>query len=124
MDIRDVSVILLEAADAPLAGFPAHLQQSTLRALAARHVDVRLGVKVAGFDGQRVTLGDGAVIAAHTLLWSAGVRAAALLDRLGAPQAAQGRVRVLPSLHCPIIPMRLLSVMRLTLRVKPARRCP
>lgn len=101
MDIRDVRVILLEAADALLAGFPAHLQQSTLRALAAKHVDVRLGVKVAGFDGQQVTLGDGVVIAAHTLLWSAGVRAAALLDRLGVAQAAQGRVRVLPSLQLP-----------------------
>ncbi len=99
MDISDVNVILLEAADAPLAGFPAHLQQSTLRALAARHVDVRLGAKVTGFDGQQVTLADSNPIPARTLLWSAGVRAADLVDRLGVAQARLGRVPVASTLQ-------------------------
>ena len=53
------------------------------------------------FDGERVTLKGGEVIPARTLIWSAGVRAAGLVERLGLPVGAQGRVRIGPTLQVP-----------------------
>jgi NADH dehydrogenase len=48
-----------------------------------------------------VTLKGGEVIPARTLIWAAGARAAGLVERLGLPQGAQGRVRVLDTLQVP-----------------------
>ena len=45
--------------------------------------------------------GDGTQIAAHTLIWTAGVKAAEVLDELDVEQAASGRVRVTPTLQLP-----------------------
>lgn len=101
LNVDDVHVILLEAAEAILPGFPANLQQTAVKSLADKHVDVRLKAKVAGYDGQVVMLENGEMIPANTLLWSAGVRAAALIDQLGVEQARQGRVKVTPELNIP-----------------------
>jgi len=46
-------------------------------------------------------LEDGTQIAAHTLIWTAGVKAAEVLDELNIEQAASGRVRVTPTLQLP-----------------------
>ncbi|MFZ6027757.1 MAG: NAD(P)/FAD-dependent oxidoreductase [Chloroflexota bacterium] len=101
LNLDDVQVILLEALETILPGFPANLQQTALKSLADKHVDVRLNAKVAGYDGQVVTLQSGETIPANTLLWSAGVRVAALADRLGVAQARQGRIVVTPELNLP-----------------------
>jgi NADH dehydrogenase len=77
------------------------LQQTAVQALAAKHVEVRLNAKVSAYDGQTVTLENGETIPANTLLWSAGVRAAALIDQLGVEQARLGRVKVTPELNIP-----------------------
>jgi NADH dehydrogenase len=53
------------------------------------------------YDGQRVTLGDGTQIETRTVIWTAGVKAAELADRLGMEQAASGRVRIEPTLQLP-----------------------
>ncbi len=104
LNLDDVRVLLLEAADSLLAGFPSKLQQHAARALTAKHVEVRLAAKVSGYDGQVVTLADGTTLLSHTLLWSTGVKAAELFDNLGVEQARQGRVRVLPTLQLPTHP--------------------
>jgi NADH dehydrogenase len=101
LDLADVKVILLEAAGTILPGFPANLQQTAVQSLTAKHVDVRLNAKVAGYDRQTVTLEGGEMIPASTLLWSAGVQAAALIDQLGVEQARLGRVKVTPELNIP-----------------------
>jgi len=46
-----------------------------------------------------VELADGSSISSRTLLWSAGVRVAGLMDSLGLEQARLGRVRVTPQLN-------------------------
>jgi len=99
MNLEDVRVLLLEAADVLLTGFPPKLQKNALQALRAKHVEVRLGSKVASYDGLEVAPADGDCIPARTLLWSAGVRVAGLIDNLGLAQARQGRIIVTPELH-------------------------
>lgn len=104
MDLQDVRVILLEATDRLLAGFPLELSQEAASTLQKMQVDIRFGVAVAGYDGKQVFLRDGGKIKTNTLIWAAGVRAASLLDQLGLPQARQGRVRVDPTLQVPGLP--------------------
>jgi NADH dehydrogenase len=48
-----------------------------------------------------LTLSDGGQIKTDTLIWTAGVKAARIADRLGAEQAGSGRVRVADSLQIP-----------------------
>jgi NADH:ubiquinone reductase (H+-translocating) len=101
MDIESVRVLLLEAVPNLLTGFPAPLQQSARRALERKQVQVRLDAKVDDFDGQALTLSNGEVIPARTVLWSAGVQAASLLRNLGLETSRAGRIKVLPTLQVP-----------------------
>jgi NADH dehydrogenase len=101
MDLQDVRVILLEAADRLLAGFPPELSQSAASTLQKKRVDICFGAAVTGYDGKQVLLQGGGKIPTNTLIWAAGVRAESLLDRLGLQQARQGRVRVESTLQVP-----------------------
>ena len=99
LNIKDVRIILLEATDKLLTGFPPVLQEAAAKRLWQKYVEVRFGATVTQYDGRQVLLKSSEVIPAHTLIWSAGVRAASLADRLGAKQARQGRIVVQPTLQ-------------------------
>ena len=101
LDLSNVRVLLLEAADAVLAGLPPVLQQSTIQELSNKHVEVHLKARVKNYDGQVITLADDTQIPTRTVLWSAGVQAASLMGKLGLEQVHSGRVRVLPTLQLP-----------------------
>lgn len=101
LDCSAVRVLLLEASDRLLAGFPENLAHAAVETLKSKGVEVRLGAAVTGYDGAHVWLKDGETIRAHTLIWAAGVRAEELLDRSGLQQARQGRAEVLPTLQVP-----------------------
>src|SRR5438874_3560734 len=101
LNIKDVRVLLLEATDRLLASLPERLREAAAETLWRKHVEVRFGAAVQDADGARVRLKGGGVIPAHTLIWAAGAKAAALTDRLGLPTARQGRVTVTPTLQVP-----------------------
>ncbi len=101
LDLNEVKVVLLEAGPHLIAPYPAELRQATLRLLKEKNVDVRLNTKMQDFNGQRVTLGDGSVIATQTLIWTAGAKAAEIIDALPAEKAGMGRVRITPTLNLP-----------------------
>jgi len=101
LEIKDVRVILLEATHALLAALPEKLREETARRLWHKHVEVRFGAQVVEFDGERVCLAGGEVIPARTLIWAAGARAAGLIERLGLPHGAQGRVCIRETLQVP-----------------------
>lgn len=101
MDMKSVRVILLEASGGILLNMPPDLQASAITSLESKHVEVRLNAKVKDYDGQVVTFTDGSQLPCETLLWSAGVKAASLMSRLGLEQVSLGRVKVLPTLQLP-----------------------
>ncbi len=101
MDLQDVRVLLVEASDHLMGSYPDELRRATLDLLSAKHVEVRLGTKLADYNGLQIRLDPGEPIASHTLIWTAGVRAAGLADRLGVQQADSGRIRVEPTLQLP-----------------------
>ena len=101
LNVKDVRVLLLEATRHLLATMPERLREAAAETLWRKHVEVRFGAAVEDYDGARVRLKGGEVIPAHTLIWAAGAKAAALTDRLGLPTARQGRVTVTPTLQVP-----------------------
>lgn len=104
LDLTQVSIVLLEAADRLLPGMPARLAQAAVATLERKGVQVRLAAMVDDYDGEVVTLGGGERIAARTLIWAAGARAAPLVAKLGLPTARQGRVAVETTLQLPGAP--------------------
>jgi NADH dehydrogenase len=101
LDLSSVRVLLLEASGTILANLPPKLQENAIQALSAKRVEVRLNAKVNDYNGQVINLADGTQIPTQTVLWSAGVQAASLMNKLGLEQAHLGRVKVLPSLQLP-----------------------
>jgi NADH dehydrogenase len=99
LDVKEVRVLLLEATDRLLPGMPEPLQESTAEILWRKHVEVRFGARVIDYDGEKVRLQGGEILPSRTLIWAAGVRAADLVERLGLPRGAQGRLCVEPTLR-------------------------
>jgi NADH dehydrogenase len=104
LDLTQVSIVLLEAADRLLPGMPAPLAQAAVATLQRKGVQVRLAAAVDDYDGEAVMLRGGERIAARTLIWAAGARAAPLVAKLGLPTARQGRVAVETTLQLPGAP--------------------
>jgi NADH dehydrogenase len=102
MNLKDARVILIEASNHLMPNvYPRNLQAATLKLLRRKHVSVRLKTKVTGFDGQRVTFENSDPIQTHTVIWTAGVRVATLIDKLELEKKAGGRILVKPTLKLP-----------------------
>ena len=101
MDLREVRVLLIEATGTIMPAYPDGLRKATIKLLEGKNVEILLNTRLTDYNGQTITLADGGHINAHTLIWTAGVRAAEIVDRLGVQQAAAGRVRVEPTLQLP-----------------------
>jgi NADH dehydrogenase len=95
----DTRIILVEAAGSLLTAMPDDLRQYAHKKLLSMGVEVLLESRVVGATAQTVELHGGAVIASHTLLWSAGVAAAELAGYLQKVERGPGgRVVVKPDL--------------------------
>jgi NADH dehydrogenase len=101
MDLSEVRVLLVEAIGTVMLAYPDELRKATVKLLEDKKVEILLNTRLTDFNGRRITLADGRHIDAFTLIWTAGVRAAEITDRLGVPQATAGRVRVGPTLQLP-----------------------
>ncbi|MCB9551140.1 MAG: NAD(P)/FAD-dependent oxidoreductase [Myxococcales bacterium] len=86
-------VVLLEGLDDVLTMFDADLRAKAVAQLHDLGVVVRTGAMVTHIDERGVRIGD-ETIAARTVLWTAGVRANPLCERLGVETDKSGRVRV------------------------------
>lgn len=104
IDPTQVRVLLIEGRDRVLGGYPEKLSAAAQRSLEQRHVEVRTGSKVVAIDAAQVTLMRGEqqeVLAAHTVLWAAGVQGSPLAASLPAKRDRAGRVEVAPDLSLP-----------------------
>lgn len=94
-------IILLDALEHVLGSYTPPLRAYAKRRLERIGVEVQLGAKVKDATPECVALEDGTQIPTHTLIWSAGVRAAPLAQTLPAEHAHAGRVVVKPDLSLP-----------------------
>ena len=90
---EESGVLLLEALDRILPGYPPHLARRATRHLERLGVEVRTGALVTAVEPGRIRVGD-SEIPVTTVLWAAGNVASPLLGQLGALQDRQGRVMV------------------------------
>ncbi|MCQ3935634.1 MAG: FAD-dependent oxidoreductase [Chloroflexi bacterium] len=104
LNLKEARVILLEAGANLIGAYPDELRRATLRLLQKKKVDVRLNSKMKDFNGQRILLEDGSIIETQTLIWTAGAKAAELIDSLPVEKAGMGRVRVTPTMQLPLFP--------------------
>jgi NADH:ubiquinone reductase (H+-translocating) len=101
LDIGEARVLLLEAGEALIASYPDQLRKATHRLLSKKNVEVMFNARLTDYNGQRVLLADGTEIRTHTLIWTAGVKAAGIVGRLGVQVAGAGRVRTGQTLQLP-----------------------
>lgn len=105
----DADIILVEALDRVLPGYPPASSASARRQLERLHVHVRTGTRVVHVDDRcvRVRAEDGGeeTIPTRTVLWAAGVLASsfarAVASATGAETDGAGRIRVTPELTIP-----------------------
>ena len=91
-------VILVEAGPKVFAMFKPNLQAYAAEALQERTVEVVTGERVASVAPTRVTLTSGDSIAAHTLVWGAGLQGNKLVQSLGLDLERGNRIGVGPDL--------------------------
>ncbi len=104
LDLKDVRVLLLEAGTSVMPSYPDDLRKATFDLLRGKNVEIMLNAKLVDYNGQQITLDDGAKINAHTLIWTAGVKASGLVDSLDVQRTGSGRVRVDACLRVPAHP--------------------
>ena len=93
LDTRESRVLMLEAGNALISSYPDDLRKATHRLLKKKNVEVMFNARLKDYNGQRVLLADGTEIKSNTLIWTAGVQAAGITNRLGVEVAGSGRVR-------------------------------
>lgn len=93
-------MVLVHSGDGILPELDPRLGGYAARKLAARGVELRLGVRVRSFDGGVVRLSDGSEIASRTLVWTAGTAPNPILAELPCKKE-NGRVVTLDTLELP-----------------------
>ena len=97
-------IVLVEAGDEIFAMFKPNLREYARNALEKRTVEVLTGSAVQSVTPTRVTLASGEVIAAHTLVWGAGLQGNRLVQSLGIELQRGNRIAVGPELELPGYP--------------------
>ena len=101
LDVGRARVVLVERLDHLLDPFGDRSRRHAAEALARRSVELRLATSVAEVAPDRIVFDDGEVLACHTLVWCAGVRANPVAESLGLPLGSAGRVPVGSNLTVP-----------------------
>jgi NADH dehydrogenase len=100
IDPESSRIVLIEAGPSILPTFPESLRNSARRALHALGVEVWEQARVTAVEQEAVVLGADR-LAAHTIIWAAGVEGAPLGGSLHVPRDRAGRVIVLEDLSVP-----------------------
>lgn len=96
-----VRVVLVEAQDNLLSGMKARTGELALASLRSRKVEVLLKTRISKAGTGGVQIADGQVIPTRTVIWVAGVKAAAVTASLPFDKAKDGRILVNEYLQVP-----------------------
>ncbi len=98
---RDISIVLIEGGKRLLPTLPEEMSDYTARNLSSRGVDLVIGTNVASADADGIVLADGRRIESRTLVWTAGVRPAKLVEGLDLERARNGALVTRPDMSVP-----------------------
>ncbi len=101
VDATRARAIVVETRPTVLSSFDPTIQRYARETLESRGVELRLGETVKSVTATRVHLESGDEIKAHTLIWTAGVRANPLVDALPFERERSGRLTVGADLSIP-----------------------
>ena len=101
LDVSRARVVLVEMTEHVLGGFSSASQIEAVVELELRGVEVRLDTSIASVEADEVRLGDGSVIRAHTVVWSAGVKANPIASALELATTERGEISVNADLTVP-----------------------
>jgi NADH:ubiquinone reductase (H+-translocating) len=92
--LHGLRFILVEARDRVMPEISEDLAEFAVSELRRRGVEVRTGTTVERVSETSVELSDGEVVPCRTVAWTAGVKAAPVVAKLGLPLDANGRIVV------------------------------
>lgn len=95
----DMRWVLVEATQRVLPEVGRDMGAYTVRELLKRGLDIRLGTRLESCVGGVVALSDGDSFPADTIVWTAGVKPAPMLNQTDLPRDDRGRVTCLPTLQ-------------------------
>jgi NADH:ubiquinone reductase (H+-translocating) len=98
---REVRILLLEGQERLLGAFSERIGRYAERVLRRRGIEVRTRTLVTAADIAAVTLSDGSVVPARTIVWSAGVRPNDPTEDPSVPRVKNGRIQVDACLRIP-----------------------
>jgi NADH dehydrogenase len=101
IDPSKAHIILVESSPVVLSHLPTELAESATRQLRDLGVQVRTSTRVKNISKGEVELDTGEIIHAETILWTAGVLATPLTQKLGVELDRAGRIKVNPDLSLP-----------------------
>lgn len=91
---EDMRWVLIEAAPSILPEIGEELAGYAVERLQRRGIEVHLATRLESAEGGLIVLSDGTAFQADTLVWTTGVRANPVVERLGLPTGARGRLVV------------------------------
>ena len=91
--------VLVDAAPKILPEIPTRLGDYAAQQIAKRGIEIRVGTTLESVEAHAAHLSNGERFLTHTVVWTAGVKANPVLERLGLPLDERGRVKVDGTLH-------------------------
>ncbi len=91
--------LLVEAEDRVMQEIPAPLAHFAERELRGRGIEIRTGTRLDEVRDDTAVLSTGEEIPARTVCWTAGVRPAPVVARMGLPLSADGRIETGPEMR-------------------------
>jgi NADH dehydrogenase len=92
--LENTRFILVEAQDRVMPEIPPSLAEVATRELRGRGIEIRTGTRIDRVDDHSATLSTGERIPTRTVVWTAGVKPAPVVRKLGLPLTPQGRIEV------------------------------
>jgi len=92
LTVADMRWVLVEATTRVLPEVDRDMGAYTVRKLLERGLDIRLGTRLESCVDGNVVLSDGETFAADTIVWTAGVRPAPMLNQTDLPRDDKGRL--------------------------------
>ena len=86
--------VLVEAQDRVMSETPPSLSEFAARELRGRGIEIRTNTRVDAIEAGAATLSSGERVPTRTVCWTAGVRPAPVVPKLGVPLTREGRIEV------------------------------
>lgn len=90
----EIRVVLIHSGERILPEVSESLSAYALQKLHSRGVEVRLGTRVLGYDGQAIELSNDSSLQSATFVWAAGTAPSPLLATLDLPRGRGGKIEV------------------------------